>query len=179
MERILGQTPAPPPPGIAGVEPDIRGAETLRQLLEKHRDSESCQGCHQMIDPPGFALESFNPIGGWRDQFRSLGQGEKVNLRINGRYVKYKKGPAVDAGGQTASGQTFADFKEYRDILAADPDRLAKALTKKLLVFSTGREMGFSDRPEINRIVKQSAAQGHGIQGLLRLIVQSEIFRKK
>ncbi len=179
MERILGKTPPPPPPGIPGVEPDIRGAETLRQLLEKHRDAENCNACHAMIDPPGFALESFNPIGGWRDQYRTLGDGEKVDIVILGRSVQYKLGSPVDAAGQLADERAFAGFNEFRDLLAEDEDVIAKTLATKFLTFATGREMGFSDRPEINTIVKQSREKGHGFRDLLGLVVTSDIFRKK
>lgn len=179
MERILGKTPPPPPPGIPGVEPDIRGAETLRQLLEKHRNAENCNACHAMIDPPGFALESFNPIGGWRDQYRTLGDGEKVDIVILGRRAQYKLGSPVDATGQLADERAFAGFNEFRDLLLADEDAIAKTLATKFLTFATGREMGFSDRPEINAIVKQSREKGHGFRDLLGLVVTSEIFRKK
>jgi len=99
MERILGQAPPPPPPGIPGVEPDIRGATTLRELLDKHRDSVSCQACHRMIDPPGFALECFDPIGTYRERFRSLGEGEKVAAVVHGKKVQYRLGPPVAVGG--------------------------------------------------------------------------------
>lgn len=179
-ERILGQHPAPPPPGTPGVEPDIRGAETLREILDKHKASENCQSCHTMIDPPGFALESFNPIGGWRDNFRSLGEGEKVDFRmIRGKSVRYKIGQTVDPSGALPTGEAFSGFGEYQDLLAADPDKLAKNLTTKFLVFATGREMGFSDRPEINQIVKKSAENGHGIRDLLYLVITSKLFRQK
>ena len=178
LERILGITPSPPPPGIPGVEPDIRGAETLRQLLDKHRDVESCQSCHQQIDPPGFALESFDPIGGWREQFRTRGEGEKVPKIVDGRNVRYKLGLKVDASG-TLEEQPFGGYEEFRTLLASDPDRLAKTLIKKLLVFGSGREMGFSDRPEINRLTKTSSGQGHGVRDLIHSVVQSEIFRSK
>ena len=180
MERILGETPAPPPPGVGGVEPDIRGAETLRELLDKHRDSESCQSCHNKIDPPGFALESFNPIGGYREYFRSLNpKAPKIDREINGRRVRYRKGPEVDASGTLPGARTFANFIEFRDILAKDADKLAGAMTKKLLTFATGREMGFSDRPEIDRIVTTSARTGHRLRDLVHLVVASEIFRTK
>lgn len=179
LDRILGISPSPPPPGIPGVEPDIRGAETLRDILDKHRDSESCNSCHREIDPPGFALESFNPIGGWRANFRSLGGGEKVNLEIDGRRVRYRTGPVVDSSGVMKDGQEFAGYHEFRDILAADEDRLARAFAYKFLTFSTGREMGFSDRPEIHAIVERSAKNGHKIQELIQAIVLSEIFRRK
>lgn len=64
LERILGQAVPPPPPGTPAVEPDIRGAETIRQQLDKHRKNSSCNTCHSKIDPPGFALESFDIFGG-------------------------------------------------------------------------------------------------------------------
>ena len=176
MERIFGETPPPPPPGISGVEPDIRGASTLRELLDKHRDSPNCQSCHQKIDPPGFALEQFDPIGRFRDRFRSIGDGEKVNVTVRGRNVGYRLGPAVDASGSLATGESFADFRELRDILARDQERLAKTLATKLLTFATGREMGFSDRSEIARIVKASAQQQYKLQDLIHLIIASRIF---
>ena len=66
LERLLGQPPSPPPPSVPAVEPDIRGASTIRQQLDKHRTLESCATCHTKIDPPGFALESFDVMGGYR-----------------------------------------------------------------------------------------------------------------
>ncbi|KAA5544280.1 DUF1592 domain-containing protein [Roseiconus nitratireducens] len=179
LERLLGVSPPPPPPGIPGVEPDIRGASTLRELLDKHRDVDSCRHCHSMIDPPGFALESFNPIGGWRDHFRSLGKGEKVDRIAHGRPVRYRIGPPVDATGRMSDGTTFENYVQFRRLLASDPDRLAQTLVTKLLTFATGREMGFSDRPEIERLVNQSRDQGHGVRDLVQSVVASEIFRKK
>lgn len=179
MERILGETPQPPPPGIPGVEPDIRGATTLRQLLDKHRNVASCRACHQKIDPPGFALESFNPIGGFRERYRSLGKGDRVPTTVDGRRVRYRLGPPVDSSGRHPDKRTFDGFPQFRDQLAADQELLARTLTKKLLTFATGRELGFSDRVEIERIVKASAAKKHGVRELIHLVVQSEIFRRK
>ena len=179
MERLLGETPAPPPPGISGVEPDIRGATTLREKLDLHRDSESCQSCHNAIDPPGFALENFNPVGTWRDRFRSLGEGDKVTDLVHGRRVHFKLGQPVDATGQTADGDRFETFNQFRALLTRDPDRLARAFATKLLTFASGREMGFSDRPEIDRIVAESAKSDHGLRNLMQLVIASEIFRRK
>ena len=116
LERILGIHPPPPPPGIPGVEPDIRGASTLRELLDKHRNSDTCRSCHQMIDPPGFALECFNPIGGWRERFRSLGEGQLVDIRVRGRGVRYRIGPPVDSSGEFADGRSFSGFREFRGV---------------------------------------------------------------
>ncbi len=179
MERLMGQTPPPPPAGIAGVEPDIRGATTLRELLDKHRDLDSCRSCHAMIDPPGFALESFNPIGGWRERFRSLGQGDRVETLVAGRRVRYRLGPQVDASGEMANGERFDGFVDFRDRLASDDDRLARTLATKLLTFATGREMGFSDRPLIEKIVAKSKLNDHRIGDLIELVVSSTAFNHK
>ena len=179
MDRILGIEPPPPPPGVPGVEPDIRGAKTMREILDKHRSSETCNGCHRIIDPPGFALESFDVIGGWRDRFRSAGEGDPVDLRIEGRKVRYRLGPAVDASGELSGGARFENFEEFQKLLLSSQDRVARCILEKLLVFGTGREMGFSDRSEIDRLVAGSKAHDHAMRELIHSVVQSELFRTK
>ena len=178
-ERILGNHPQPPPPGVPGVEPDIRGAKTLRQQLDQHRDSDTCRACHRMIDPPGFALECFDPIGGYRDFYRTIGGGEKVNLVLEGRKVVYRKGLPVDSSGETTDGKSFAGFRQFRDHVAADEDRLARVFAEKLLTFATGRDMGFSDRQTIDELVQASKAKGHRMGDLVLLVIQSPQFRQK
>jgi hypothetical protein len=178
-ERIMGLSVPPPPPGIPGVEPDIRGASTLRELLDKHRSLDSCNGCHRLIDPPGFALECFDPIGGWREQFRTTDLGERVNKEILGRKVQYKLGPKVDSSGELLNGERFANYVEFRGLMADNRKLLSKALATKLLTFATGREMGFSDREEIDRIAEKAIEPGKGIRDLVKLVVCSDIFRSK
>ncbi len=179
LERLLGIEPQPPPPGTPGVEPDIRGARTVREILEKHRTMESCNGCHRQIDPPGFALESYDVIGGWRDRFRTLGEGHWVDLKVEGRRVRYRLGSPVDAAGVLPTGETFKDFTEFQKLLLASQDRVARGVAEKLLTFGTGREMGFSDRTEIERIVAASKAKNYALRDLLHLVVQSPIFLSK
>lgn len=179
MDRILGMEPPPPPPGVPGVEPDIRGATTLRELLDKHRSMESCNGCHRIIDPPGFALENYDVIGGWRERFRSLGEGEQVKLLVEGRRVRYRLGQPVDAAGELSNGAKFSNMAEFQKLLLSGQDRVARCVTEKLLVFATGRRMGFSDRTEIDRLVAESKARGHTLRDLIHAVVQSEVFRSK
>lgn len=180
MERILGITPTPPPPNIPGVEPDIRGAATLRELLDKHRNVASCASCHNHIDPLGFALESFDVIGQRRDRFRNRSsESEKVNAVVRGRKVQYRLGPVVDSSGKFLGGSAYTDFRAYRDYLAKHDDRLARAFAAKLLTFATGRELGFSDRAELDRIVAETAQNKHRLRDLFHRIIQSEIFLNK
>ncbi len=179
MDRILGLEPSPPPAGIPGVEPDIRGATTLREQLEKHRDTETCNACHRMIDPPGFALENYDVIGGWRNRFRSLENGEQVKATVQGRKVRYRLGPSVDASGELSSGAKFKDLNGFQELLLLDQDRVAKSVLEKLLTFATGRELGFSDRAEIESMIRRSKSQGHRMRDLIHAIVQSSIFGSK
>src|SRR6185503_11080387 len=95
LDRILGTPPPKPPADAEPVEPDIRGATTIRAQLAKHRNNAQCASCHSKIDPPGFALENFDVIGGWRDRYRSIGAGDPVVL--DGRKMRYLNGPAVDS----------------------------------------------------------------------------------
>lgn len=176
MERILGEPPPPPPPGVPGIEPDIRGATTIREQLDKHRSLPTCAGCHIKIDPPGFALEHFDVIGGWRDRYRAVftaGQKTEV-IRVAGRQVAL--GPKVDGSGQLADGRSFSGPDDFKQLLLGEPDRFARALTEKLATFATGREMGFSDRPAIAAIVAANAKAGRGFRDLILRIVESDLF---
>jgi hypothetical protein len=179
LENIIGRPVPPPPPGVAAIEPDIRGATTIRQQLDKHRNVESCAVCHNQIDPPGFALESFDAIGGQRDWYRSLGEGTRVDLEINRRRVQYKKGPNVDPAGQFADGRAFGDIRELKSLLLADREQIARCLTEKLLTYATGRGLGFSDRPAVNAVVLGVSKRQYGFRSLIHEVVQSESFRTK
>lgn len=181
LQRIVGFDPPPPPPGVPGVEPDIRGAVTLREMLAKHRSNESCNNCHKTLDPPGFALESYDVIGGRRENYRSLGKQFPSPKReqSGGRSVQWRIGPPVDPSGVTADGQSFANLAEYKKVLLANPQQIAQALTIKLAVYGSGRGMEFSDRPEIDRIVNVVAAKKYGFRDLLHEVIQSELFLSK
>ncbi len=180
LDCILGTPPPPPPPGIPGVEPDTRGAQTLRQMLDKHRNQESCNSCHSVIDPPGFALENFDVIGGWRDKFRSTdGKAEKKSVQVNGHTVYYKLALPVDCTGHLRSGKSFRYYTEFKQLLRAEVPRMTLALTNRLLMFGTGRELGFSDRPETYQIVSKNLSQMQGVRDLIMDVVTSEIFLNK
>jgi hypothetical protein len=181
LDRILGAPPPPPPPGVPGVEPDIRGAQTLRQQLDKHRSMESCNGCHRVIDPPGFALENYDVIGGWRENYRSLGKDfpKPTNLPAQLKNVQWRVGPAVDASGTTPDGRPFSNLAGYKKLILAQPERFTRTMAEKLSVYGTGRGMGFSDRPELDRVTKAVSAKGGGFRDLVHEVVQSSIFINK
>ncbi|MEM1228883.1 MAG: DUF1592 domain-containing protein [Planctomycetota bacterium] len=110
LERILGIPSPPPPPGVPAVEPDIRGAVTIRQQLEKHRSDTACASCHARIDPPGVALESFDPVGRFRENYRVLNQ-ELVGVKRVVDQPRYKMGLPVDSSYLLSDGTTFQDIR--------------------------------------------------------------------
>jgi hypothetical protein len=177
LDRILGTPPPPPPDDVSAIDPDIRGAQTIREQLAKHRAMESCASCHRLIDPPGFALESFDCIGGWRDHYRTTGLGESVV--IDGRRMPYLKGKKVDPADVTASGQQFEDVDGLKRILLEDRPKLARALATKLIAYATGRAPQASERAAVDAIVTRIAEHNYGLRSLVHEIVQSEFFRYK
>ncbi|MDB5389488.1 MAG: hypothetical protein JWM11_5134, partial [Planctomycetaceae bacterium] len=177
LDRILGTPPSPPPAGVPAVEPDIRGATTIREQLAKHRQVESCASCHRQIDPPGFALESFDVIGGWRENYRSVGNGEPVS--IAGKRMPYAKGPKIDPSDSLADGRRFQNIDEFKQLLLADKDQLARNLTGKLLTYATGGPPRIGDQPEIESIIGKIRAKDYGLKTLIHEIVQSKLFQEK
>lgn len=181
MARILGQPPEPPPPNTPAVEPDVRGATTIREQLGKHRADPSCAGCHAKMDPPGFALESFDVIGGFRTRYRSIGAGDPaprgaIDPLIG---ISFKLGPPVDASGTLPDERKFSGIAEYQALLAADPTRLLRNLAQQLLIYSTGRDVAFADRAEIAAIVARTQKAGGGIRTLLRELTASSLFQTR
>ena len=180
MERILGQPAPPPPTGVPAVEPDIRGATTLRQQLEKHRTNPSCNVCHVKIDPAGFALENFDVFGGWQDKYRALADGEKApGVGKNGQRFAFRYIQPVDASGQLPNGQGFKDVRELKRLLLKDERQIARNLTNQLLVFATGTPAQFSDRPKVEALLDRAASKGYGVKTLMQLIIESDLFRNK
>ncbi|MEZ6067131.1 MAG: DUF1592 domain-containing protein [Planctomycetaceae bacterium] len=182
LERILGMEPPAPPPGVPGVEPDIRGATTLREQLAKHREIESCNNCHKVIDPPGLALENYDVMGGWRENYRSLNRDFPMpssEQRGVARNVQWRVGPKVDATGETSDGRQFDGLDDYKQILLNQPDLFTRALAEKLAVYMTGRPMGFADRPELEHITRAVADKGYGFRDLILAVAQSDLFRNK
>jgi len=179
LDRLLGEPVPPPPPNTPAIEPDLRGATTIGDLLKKHRSVASCSSCHAKMDPPGFALESFDVIGGWRERYRTLGEGHADGREHRGKPVSYKLGQAVDHGDAPADGSTVQPIEQLRKKLMSDKDKLARNLAKQLLVYATGAEITFSDRPAVDDILSRSRASGHGLRSLVHEVVQSSVFRSK
>ena len=180
MERILGEPPPPPPPGVPAVEPDTRGATTIRQQLDRHRANAACAACHARIDPPGFALESFDVLGGWRDRYRSTETGEPVKgLGKNGFDYAFRLSQPVDASGQLSTGEKFSNVADFKQLLLKDERKIARNVVNQLVLYATGAPAGSSDSAEINRILDAAARDRYSVRTIVHQIIQSELFTHK
>jgi hypothetical protein len=177
-ERLLGIEIPPPPSGVDAIEPDTRGATTVREQLEQHRSSASCQACHAKFDAVGFGLESFDVAGGWRDQYRAIGdQGEPVEgFGVNGHKFEFKLAQPVDCTGELRCGAIFDDVRDLKRLLASNQRALARNLLRRLIVYATGAEASFADRAEVEDILDRAAADDFGVRSLIHGLVQSSMF---
>ena len=174
LDRLLGKPAPPPPPGTPAIEPDIRGATTIRDQLDKHRADASCARCHSRIDPPGFALECFDPIGGERDWYRSLGEGKRVSERAN-----YTQGPDVDPSGEFPDGAAFKDFREFRALMLQREDQFTRAIASKLLIYASGRPLTIADRASVDAVVKAAKGDGRGLRAMIHSVVETPMFLRR
>ena len=177
MDRILGQPAPPPPASVPAVEPDIRGAKTIRELLALHTKSEACASCHARFDPVGLALENFDILGGWRTRYRSLETGDAVTgIDRAGHDYSYQLAAKVSAGGRLPDGREFRDIHELKQLLVADSRGLARNMLYQFTVYATGTPVRFSDRAEIETILNACSADGYCTMDLLHGLIQSRIF---
>jgi hypothetical protein len=180
-ERILGLETPPPPPSVEAVEPDIRGAVTIRQQLEKHRADASCAACHSKMDPPGFALESFDVMGGFRERYRAVSDKAPPvkGFGVNGQAFVFHYALPVDSAGTIPGGQAFKDVRDLKRLLVQDEVPIARNLARQLTVFATGAPVRFSDRDQIEQVLQAAKPRQYGVRSLVHEIVQSELFRSK
>ena len=177
MDRLLGNPPPAPPPGVPAVEPDIRGATTMREQLALHTQSKVCASCHASFDPIGLALENFDVLGAWRTRYRGLGKGDPVTgIDRTGHDFRYVISHPVDASGTLTEGSRFRDIHGLKTILTRQPRQLAKNLLQQFTVYATGTPIRFSDRTEIANILDSCRDQGYRVGDLLYALIESPIF---
>jgi len=177
MEKLLGQPPPPPPKSVPAVEPDIRGATTIREQLAKHTSTKNCASCHAKFDPVGFALENFDVMGAWRDRYRGMEKGEKITgIDPAGHPYTYFVGHPVDASGKLPTGETFRDIHEMKRLLVVNPRQLARNLLQHLVLHATGTPVGFADRAEVESMLDACEAEGFRVRDLVHALVRSRIF---
>jgi hypothetical protein len=160
LESITGTPPASPPPNVEAFPETQEGEQprTVRERLEMHRSAPSCNGCHGVMDPLGFALENFDAIGAWRDKDREAGV-------------------AIDSSGQLADGRAIKGPVDLREALLDDPTQFVQTLTEKLMIYALGRSVEYYDMPAVRRIVHDAGRENYRFSAILAGIANSEPFK--
>ncbi len=183
LERLLGAPVPPPPMNVAAIEPDIRGATTIREMLDKHRAAEQCASCHNKIDPPGYALENYDVIGGYRERYRIVAAEDEAAKTAQGKgkkpQLRFKSGPAVDPSDKLPTGEAFHNMEEFKRLMLTRPEPIVRGLTERLLIYSTGHGIEFADRAAVSAIVGDAQQKNYGFRSLIHAVVQSETFLNK
>jgi hypothetical protein len=161
FNNIFGMSIPPPPPGVNTTLESKPGTQalTIRERLAQHRTSPTCNSCHSVIDPLGFALENFDVVGGWR--------------------TIDEAGKPVDAAGTTASGEKLEGLKGLRTMLLSDPERFPRTVTEKLMAYALGRRVEYYDEPAVRKIVRDAAARDYRWSAIVMGIVESPAFQMR
>lgn len=161
MEKVLGTPPPAPPDDVPPIDPDVRGTTTIRDRLEKHRASATCNQCHRKIDPLGFALESFDPIG-----------------RPRNFYDRARKVP-IDTSSVLPGGDTFDNVGELKQLLLKRKEFFVRNVTTRLLNHALGRQLEASDRQAIDQIIHEVEDNDYATRDLILAIVCSDLFQQR
>jgi hypothetical protein len=161
LENLLASPPPPPPPNVPSLktEGNKSGEElSLREAMVQHRAQPACANCHARMDPIGFAMENFDAVGKWRDQ---------------------DAGKPIDVSSKLADGTVVDGVAGVRNLILSNPERFAGAVTEKLLMYSTGRNVQYFDAPAIRRIVRDAAANDYKFSDLVLGITESVPFQTR
>jgi hypothetical protein len=202
-ENILGIAPPPPPDVVPAIDADVSGATTIRERLAKHRADNACAECHRKIDPLGFSLETFDPIGRWRITYprpngnksvapknakapepsKEKGKGnEKGKSGAKAPTPKKEQPPApkIDSSGEFPSGETYTDFASFKKVISTTrEDLFTRHLIRQFLTYTTGRHMELADDYVIDRLQEKVKLEGLGLKTLMVECLMSEVFRSR
>ena len=166
-ENILGIPPPPPPDVVPAIDTDVNGTKTIRDRLAKHRADPVCAECHRKIDPLGFSLESFDPVGRWRVNYPKPKDPKKPT-------------PKVDPSGELPSGETYKDFASFKKLITdTRQDNFTRHLIREVLTYSAGRKMELADSFVINDLLDTVKKQKLSLRTLMTECLMSEVFRSR
>lgn len=167
LRKLLHDPPPPAPPNVPQLTRLDGQLLTTRERMRAHQEEPQCASCHRKIDALGFALENFDAVGRWRteDSYEKAGVGRKTW--------------PIDPAGAFHNGPSFADFFEFRTIVASRQEAFATGFTEALIEYALGRPCGFSDDELVQGIVQRAATKGFSIREFIHAVARSEAFRSK
>ncbi len=172
LENILGDTPPPPPENVPAITPDTSNARTIREVLAAHRADTACASCHRSIDPIGFVLENFDPVGRWREHYPVLADD------ASGKPV-HEQGLAINTQGIYKDGTEFQNVQDLKQYVVDNIDMFSLCLSGKLLEYATGRPPTYAEKVELQQLIQANRDASNGFQDLLLGIINTRAFRTK
>ena len=159
LENLLGAPPPPPPPDVPSLDENSKSKPTtVRERLEQHRANPVCASCHARMDPLGFALENFDPIGRWREADGAL---------------------PIDASADLPDGSTVDGPVAFRNALLERHEEFAGTFTEKLMTYALGRGVSHQDAPVVRAIVRQAGVAEYRWSDIVLGIVKSVPFQMR
>jgi hypothetical protein len=157
LETIFNRPPQEPKVAfvLKDDEPSAKAATSVRQRFEQHRNQPACYSCHVRLDPPGFALEAFDPIGAWRTK-----DGAQV----------------VNARGEW-NGKAFSDPAGFKAAVMLNKVEFVRGFVEHLLSYALGRRLEIYDQPAVEEILKATAAEGFRFGRIVEEVVKAYPFR--
>ena len=174
LKNIYGQK-LNPPPDLVFDEPDVRGAETVKEVIKQHKSTETCNRCHAHIDPLGLALEHYDEMGRWRDEYHHV---ETASLENKDQSLKRRTAP-IDSTATLPDGRTINSMTELKAVLMDDRKQVLKGILSKLTSYALGREIGFRDEAMIDEIYNRIAEHDYSLRAAIHAIVEHESFGRQ
>jgi len=182
LENVLGQPTPPPPADVPAVAPDTSGATTMRELMLKHQADRTCARCHEKIDPLGFVMEQFDPVGRWREYYPIYTEGASEKLKeefYSSQGEGTRLGRRIDTSATMPGGTVLHDVTDLKAYLLNNMELFTSCLIEKLLVYSTGRGLSFGDHRIVQSLTNEMLDGDRGFQDLIVSVVLSESFLKR
>lgn len=165
LRKIVSRPPSPAPANVPMLDEESVGTRSMRETLDIHMTTPQCASCHRRIDPMGFGLENFDPVGLWRESV--LSSDGKATFPI-------------EPAGLMPDGKTqFNDFLSMKKLLSTQRDSLLKGLTESMMTYALGRTVGFTDRDTVDEIVAKTKSDNYGLRSLVHHIILSKAFLAK
>ena len=179
LENILGIPTPEPPDDVPAIGSNTSSAQSIAEQIAAHRAAPACARCHDKIDPLGFVLENFDPVGRWRDNYAvyTKNTGAKLSEEFYSQMGKqYRKGPKVEPASEIWDGTKFTNVADFKSWLLQRMELFTYCLASKMMIYATGRPLSFGDEQELSEIVSRVVSEELGLEDLVVLIVESEAF---
>ncbi len=158
LENLLNTPPPPPPPNVPELEKG-KLVGTLREQMEQHRSNPACAACHNMMDPLGFALENFDPVGQYR-------QRDGATL--------------IDASGKLPDGTAFDGVEGLRNVLSTQrSEQFVRCVIEKMMTYAIGRGIEYYDKCAVDKIMSDAKNQNYKFAYIVAGIIESDPFQKQ